>query len=411
MRYPCLATIMFVLLCAPAYADTPAVTITWKKIVVDKKFRSEGVAIADVNKDGKMDVVTGDVWYEAPDWKAHEIRKPKRDYGDGFNGYSECMCCWTADINNDGWPDSIVVGFPGAPCYWYENPKGESGHWKEHMIWDSACNETPLYVDLLGNGKKVLLMGFQPAGQQNMGQMAYFSPGADPTKRWEMHPISEPSTAKSQIPGTQRFSHGLGATDLNGDGKLDVVCTGGWWEQPAKNEGKPWKFHAANLGEACSDMHAYDLDGDGKLDIISSSAHKFGIWCHLQKPGSGDSPTFLKQDLFPKLVSETHALHFVDINGDGLKDLVTGKRWWSHGKNEPGSDMPSTVYWLEAKRGKDGMTTFTPHQIDDASGIGTQFTVADFNGDGLLDIVVSNKRGTHVLLQVRGLATTSKTDQ
>ena len=43
--------------------------ITWKKTVLDKKFRSEGVAIADVNKDGKMDVLNGEVWYEAPDWK------------------------------------------------------------------------------------------------------------------------------------------------------------------------------------------------------------------------------------------------------------------------------------------------------------------------------------------------------
>ena len=80
-------------------------------------------------------------------------------------------------------------------------------------------------------------------------------------------------------------------------------------------------------------MFVYDVDGDGKADIISSSAHEFGIWYYLQKPPNKDGhPEFVKMDLFPKLVSETHAMHFVDINGDGLKDIVTGKRWWSHGR-------------------------------------------------------------------------------
>ena len=73
--------------------------------------------------------------------------------------------------------------------------------------------------------------------------------------------------------------------------------------------------------------------------------------------------------------------------------MITGKRFWSHGTSEPGSDKPARLYWFEASRVADGMTSFTPHQIDDQSGIGTQFVVADFNGDGLLDIVTANKKG------------------
>ncbi len=395
--------------------------IRWKKTVVDKVFRSEGVAIADVNRDGKMDILTGDVWYEAPDWKMHEIRKPGQ-YGDGSGpgreGYSRSFACWAADINHDGWPDLIVIGWPGDPCHWYENPQGKSGHWKEHVIWNSACNETPQFVDLFGNGKRVLVMGTQPAGKENQGQMCWFAPGRDVSQPWEMHPISEPSSPGKEIPGTQRFAHGLGIGDVNADGRLDVICTSGWWEQP-EQESKPWKFHPANLGDACADMHAYDMDGDGRPDILSSSAHQYGIWWHQQRPGQNGEPTFLRHDLFPSakkgtvplriegqspfsLFSQTHALHFVDINGDGLKDLVTGKRWWAHGpKGDAAPNDPAVLYWFEAKRGKDGMTTFLPHQIDNDSGIGTQFVVDDMNGDKLPDIVIANKKGVFLFEQVR----------
>src|SRR5262245_46431830 len=60
---------------APADGAKDDTGITWKKTVLDKVFRSEGAAVADVNKDGKMDILNGEAWYEAPDWKMHPYRK------------------------------------------------------------------------------------------------------------------------------------------------------------------------------------------------------------------------------------------------------------------------------------------------------------------------------------------------
>jgi hypothetical protein len=512
------------------------IKITWKKIVVDRTFRSEGVAVVDVNKDGKLDVIVGDVWYEAPDWKVHVIRKDPRDKQRDPRPwdpaqYSECFGCFADDFNGDGWPDVLVIPFPGKPCYWYENPRGKPGPWKEHMVWHNACNETPQYADLFGTGKRVLIMGVQPKGKENEGEMCWFSPGKDPTQPWEKHSISGPSRPGKVIPGTFKYAHGLGVGDVNGDGRLDVLCTAGWWEQPAKDDGKPWKFHPAVLVPDCADMFAYDLNGDGLNDILTSSAHRTGLWWHEQRRGKGGEPVFLRHDLFPTpqdaarlpknhrlsrdeqdvfqainkvrasqkrapwrvnltlcelahaatdaeakgtkglskpegvarvvtvagpadagklaerifadkalqsgpmaapnleigvgvareakgdgcrcvvllgsrkvfaLFGQSHALHVVDINGDGLKDLVTGRRYWAHGPH--GDDTPADppyLYWFEARRGKSGQVTFTPHLIDDDSGVGTQFAIADINGDGLPDIIVSNKKGVFIFVQVR----------
>src|SRR5437763_3473374 len=117
-----LLTTLFPLACALALVSAAEekkadddTGITWKKTVLDKAFRAEGVAVADVNRDGKMDILNGEFWYEAPDWKPHEIRKPG-NYGDGSGGYSQTFACWADDLNGDGYPDLIVVGFPGAPC-------------------------------------------------------------------------------------------------------------------------------------------------------------------------------------------------------------------------------------------------------------------------------------------------------
>jgi len=370
---------------AGAWAPSAQAEVRFSKTVLDTTFRSEGAAAGDVNHDGKMDVLAGDVWYAAPDWTRHEVRKPGA-YSPN-KGYSQCFQNFADDVNGDGWVDSIIVTWPGKKAFWYENPQNRAGHWAEHLITKSAGNETSLLIDLLGTGRKGLLAAFCPDKV-----MAFWTPPKDPTRPWTMHAIS-----KKGAPGTDKYSHGLGVGDLNGDGRNDIVITAGWWEAPADRSRSPWTFHEADLGPKCADMIVYDVDGDGASDIISTSAHEYGMWMYEQVK-TGDAISFRRHEFF-KAFSQTHAVRLVDINGDGLMDLVTGKRYHAHHGRDPGGDEPAVLYWFELKRPAPGQWRYVPHLIDDDSGVGTQFTVCDMNGDGRPDIVTSNKKGVHVFIQ------------
>jgi FG-GAP-like repeat len=380
-------------------SPAPASSIHFKRVQLDDKFRSEGCCVGDFNHDGKLDIAAGSVYYTAPDWKMHQFRE-KADEFDPVH-YSESFMNYSADLNGDGWTDLIVVGFPGKDTSWYENPRGADGPWKRHIIIPVSNNESPQYLDLNGDGHKVLLMATNPDEKNVDGperKMVIVSPDHDPYKPWITHPISVAGAAS-----TKMFSHGLGAGDINGDGRTDIVCVEGWWEGPADASKQEWDFHPAKLGPPCAQMYVYDVNGDGLPDVICSSAHQTGIWWYEQLRDGG-----WKQHEIDNRYGETHSMVLADINGDGLPDIVTGRRWWSHApEDKSGYDQPRELYWYELSR-KDGKVEWIPHEIDHASGVGTQFEVADVNGDGLLDIVTSNKRGVYYFEQVRDSSAASK---
>ncbi|MFO1022097.1 MAG: VCBS repeat-containing protein [Planctomycetales bacterium] len=370
--------------------------IKWERQKLEDIFRlREGVTAFDVNHDGKIDVINGEAWYEAPNWTLHEISKLGKY--DGATGYSQ-TACWGYDVNADGWTDLIAISFPGVPFHWFENPKNEAGHWKKHEIWHSACNETPQFLDVTGDGKPEIILGSNP--EEQMGYLEIPSPDKVNAK-WQFTPVSVEKSI-----GTHKFYHGLGVGDVNRDGRLDIVIPQGWWEGPEQRNNGPWTFHPLKLGKdekgdylPAADIYVDDLDLDGDQDIVMSSAHGNGIWW-FENVGSNSEPKY-KYHLIDEHYSQTHALHYVDINGDGEKDLVTGKRFYAHGpKGDPDPLGEVVIYWYEIHKTKGQPPKFTPHKIEAGkdTGIGTQFFVGDIDGNKSPDIVLSNKKGTNVLL-------------
>lgn len=132
---------MLTLLTSASAEDTP---VKWERIKLEEIFRAEGVAVADINKDGRMDLINGEAWYEQPgdlkilqsgNWTMHPLRSEgiRRYIADG--AYSNNFAVWAYDISGDGWQDVIVIGFPGVPCHWFENPQGKTGPWNKYEIW------------------------------------------------------------------------------------------------------------------------------------------------------------------------------------------------------------------------------------------------------------------------------------
>lgn len=344
----------------------------FRKTVLDKRFVSESAAMADVNRDGRLDVIAGNVWYEAPKWTPHEIAPVP--LVDPAHAYSNCFNSWILDLNHDGWMDQIVIGMPGEKAIWRENPKGKNQRWQEHPLWRSACNESPLYADLFGSGKPVLVMGYDD------NYLAWFEPSADPYAEWQCHNIGE---AKGS--GSQRYSHGLGVGDINGDGRKDILTIGGYYVAPTDRKGL-WKFVKADLGPDCAQMRVVDVNRDGLPDVITSSAHGRGVWWFEQLKGGG-----FARHLIDETVSETHSLAVAEIAG--VLNIITGKRFYAHPPGvDVGSEEPAWLVRYQLKRTSAGVE-WVRHVIDEDSGVGTQFEVRDIDKDGLLDIVVSNKKG------------------
>lgn len=329
---------------------------------------NETAAVADVNGDGKPDIVSGENWYEGPRWTRHKFRTLNfsNNYVDGFGDLP-------LDVNGDGAVDIVSCTWFSRRLYWSENPGRRGGAWKDHDIDSGQSIEFAFLVDLNNDGRAAEVL--PQFGGKDAPTAWYELAGGKFVKR-----VVSPSN----------YGHGIGAGDVNGDRRVDVLTPKGWFEAPADPRAGQWKFHPAFELESTGFLHVLDVDGDGRNDVVTSLAHNYGILWMRQEAGGG----FAKPAIIDDSWSQAHAVTVADLNGDGQPDLVTGKRFMAHNGKDPGEREPLGVYWYEYRR--DGKRVeWVKHIIDYSTraGGGMQIPAADVDGDGDLDVIAPGKSG------------------
>lgn len=399
MRIKALGLVLFTIGTAVAAraASRPA-DIAFRVTMIDPGY-GETVAVADINRDGKPDIVSGESWFEAPRWEKHPLRQI--DYS---NGYIDNFSDLPVDVDGDGWMDIVQFSYFAHNIVWLRNPGASGGAWKATEIDNSGPTEFAFLVDLNNDGKALELL---PEFDRPNVPTAWFELLQG---KWVKHVVSSRS-----------YGHGIGAGDMNGDGRNDILTPKGWLEAPVDRDSTAeWKFHPTDWGAkpilaagsapdrpaAAAEpikfgyMHLLDLNGDGRKDLLTGMAHDYGLaWYEQTASGSWI------QHVIDASWSQVHESVLADMNGDAQPDFVTGKRYFAHNGNDPGEREPVGVYWYEWRRVPSTAQTATHpgnggvewicHIVSYGGrmGGGVQLVVTDIDGDGDPDIVSAGKSG------------------
>jgi hypothetical protein len=379
---------------------------------------AEGISMLDMNGDGFPDLLSGAYWYQNPgadggEWKQHQFRT----VGIHSEFVSDCGE-WIVDVDHDGLPDLITAGWISNGLWWYRNPGPKAiaagAMWKAEKITDSYDTEGGAFADINGDGKPDLALA-----HYNRSGVLWVD-------------FSEDKPRVHHLGGREQDGHGIGVADINGDGKADVLTTHGWFEQIDADNDK-WQWHGDwEIGDAGFPILGYDVNHDGKLDLIYGQGHGYGLYW-LEQAGTAAHRKWIRHTI-DESFSQSHALALVDIDDDGIPELITGKRYRGHSGNDPGSYDPVVVYAYKlptkaqfatekthiagnqhataqpaggaatgsgtmqiADAASDVAFTRTAISVNGTASAGTQFLAADFDHDGDIDLASAGKLGVHVL--------------
>jgi len=353
------------------FAQAPAVLDpAYELVTLSPESNFEACGVADLDSDGDLDVVSGDTWYEAPNWERHSV-SPIRAVG----GYRVDFADVPMDVDGDGRVDVVSCSWHDRAVFWRRNPGPGGGEWKTHEVDRPGNMETAFACDVDGDGA----LDFVP---NVMGRTVWFR-------------IKE-GTLTPHVISNERGGHGIGVGDVNRDGRVDVLGPDGWFEAPKDPlEGK-WTHHADwSMGSAGISIIAHDFDSDGLVDVFWGMGHDFGLFWLKQGRDEEGGRTWSRQTVDDSW-SQAHGLTLADLDLDGKMEVVTGKRRYAHNGRDPGGKEALIVcsYSYDAEASK-----FTRAVLSEGGEVGAGHypIVRDMDADGDMDVVLPGKTGLYLL--------------
>jgi len=361
----------FYLFYSTIFCQTDSYTEQFKLHVVNVQSIFSSCAVFDVDHDGDQDIISGAFWYEAPEWTQHFVGEVEVIRGRP-DGYSHLP----VDVNKDGWMDLIHCNFRSKSIYWLEHPGPGLGEWTKHIVEEPGPMETGRMHDVDGDGQLDLL------------------PGAWDFAAWYELPHGKETTWKRHEIGVEGAGHGNGFGDINGDGRGDYIGIHGWFESPEDVRMGDWIWHPEfELGRTSIPIIVDDIDGDQDADLIYAMGHDYGVfWMEQVVSSSGDRSW--TRHLIDSSWSQGHSPLWADLDGNGIKEFVDGKRFWSHEGRDAGARDALVIYSYEYDPGSRKFLRRTI-QKDGPAGIGLDPKAVDIDGDGDLDLVLAGRSGLY----------------